>query len=94
LAALIDRVELKESGIDVSLKLPIPAPEAQNRAIPSEVPITRFIPVQVRRRGAEMRLVIEPDGAPARGKDQALLKAVARAHRWFDWLSSGRARSV
>ena len=94
LAALIDRVELKEFGMDVSLKLRIPAAEAQNRAIPSEVPITRLIPVQVRRRGVEMRLIIESDGAPARGTDQPLLKVVARARRWFDRLSSGRARSV
>jgi site-specific DNA recombinase len=48
----------------------------------------------IRRRGVEMRLVIKGNGAPAPQADSALLKAVARAHRWSEDLLMGRARSV
>jgi site-specific DNA recombinase len=47
-----------------------------------------------RRRGVELRLVIN-GGASASGQtDQALLRAVARAHCWFDDLVSGRCGSM
>jgi site-specific DNA recombinase len=56
--------------------------------------IARFFPLQVKRRGVELRLVIEGNGASAPRADQALLKAVARPRRWFDDLVSGRAQSI
>jgi site-specific DNA recombinase len=47
--------------------------------------------MQLRRRGVELRLVIN-SGASASGQtDQALLRVVARAHCWFDDLVSGRS---
>ena len=47
--------------------------------------------MQIRRRGVELRLVIN-GGASASGQtDQALLRAVARAHCWFDDLVSGHS---
>jgi site-specific DNA recombinase len=48
----------------------------------------------IRRRGFEMRLVIEGSGAPAARADLALLKAVARARQWSEYLLTGRAQSV
>ena len=56
--------------------------------------VTRFIPLQLKRRGAELRLVIS--GAPIQRPkvDLALLKALGRARRWFDQLSSGEAASL
>jgi hypothetical protein len=48
----------------------------------------------VRRRGVEMRLVIEGNRAPAAQADSALLKAVARARQWSENLLAGRAQSV
>jgi ABC-type nitrate/sulfonate/bicarbonate transport system substrate-binding protein len=48
----------------------------------------------IRRRGVEMRLVIEAHRAPAPRADSALLKAVARARQWSDDLLAGRAQAV
>ena len=48
----------------------------------------------IRRRGVEMRLVIEGNRAPAARADAALLKAVARAHAWSEDLLTGAARSI
>jgi len=47
--------------------------------------------MQIRRRGVELRLLIN-GGAIASGQtDRALLRAVARAHCWFDDLVNGRS---
>jgi hypothetical protein len=56
--------------------------------------IRRVVPMQIKRRGVEMRLVIKGNSTPAKGADLALLKAFARAHQWFDDLLSGRVRSI
>jgi len=47
----------------------------------------------MKRRGVEIRLVLEGDSTPSR-VDLPLLKAVARARRWSQDLLSGRVRSV
>jgi hypothetical protein len=64
------------------------------RSTITELTVTRVFPMQIRRRGFEMRLIIEGSGAPAPRADLALLKAVARAHQWSDDLLAGRAQSV
>ncbi len=50
--------------------------------------------MQIRRHGVEMRLVLDSPGNRAREPDTALIKAVVRAHTWFDDLMNGRARSL
>jgi hypothetical protein len=56
-------------------------------------PIT--IPVSFRARGEELRIVIEGKGASATPhQDLTLIKAVVRAHIWFDRLLSGEATSI
>jgi site-specific DNA recombinase len=50
---------------------------------------TRFIPLKMKRRGVAMRLVIG-GGVSTRKIDTTLLRAVARGHKWFNDLLSGR----
>jgi site-specific DNA recombinase len=94
LYALVDRVDLTETGIRVSLKLPIPETASRPAADANDLIVARFFPMTVRRRGVEMRLVIKGNGAPALRADSALLKAVARARQWSEDLLAGRAQSV
>ena len=49
--------------------------------------------MQMKRRGVEMRMVLEGDSTPSR-VDLPLLKAVARARRWSQDLIAGRVQSV
>jgi len=65
LSALVDRVDLTETGIRVSLKLPIPETASRPAADANDLIVARFFPMTVRRRGVEMRLVIKGNGAPA-----------------------------
>jgi hypothetical protein len=94
LSALVDRVDLTETGIRVSLKLPMPETTSRLAANANELIIGRFFPMTVRRRGVEMRLVIEGNRAPAARIDSALLKAVARARQWSEDSLAGQAQSV
>jgi hypothetical protein len=55
------------------------------------VAVSRFIPTH-QTKGVELRLVVNGDRGKAQNADPALLKAIARAHRWFDDLVTGRGR--
>ena len=91
---LIERVGLKQDGIDVSIKLPIPSDEGRDVATPNELALTRFVPMRMKRRGVEMRLIIDGDAASLARIDLPLLDATARAYRWSNDLLAGRARSI
>jgi len=89
LASLLERVELRPEALRVSLKLPIAAAASPS----ATVSITHELPIQLRRRGIEQRLLI-PGAVPAARIDRALLKAVARAHCWLEDLTYGRVASM
>jgi site-specific DNA recombinase len=93
LAALVHRVELSRDGLRLSLKVP---PEMGGGSDPQcrDTIVTRFVPLQLKRRGAELRLIVPDAHTPRPKVDLALLKAVGRARRWFDQLASGRATSL
>ncbi len=86
IARMVHRVDLKENGIELSVKFPIPRGED---TAPKELHFTRFIPMQVKRRGVEMRLVGSGGYGNRHKTDPALFKAVARAHRWFEEIVQG-----
>jgi site-specific DNA recombinase len=90
---LIDRIELRNDGVRVTLKIPVPCLHAgvQTRSILS---LSRFVPLKIKRRGVETRIIIAAGNEPPRKVDSALLKAVARARVWFDELASGRVHSL
>ena len=56
--------------------------------------MTRVFPMQIRRRGFEMRLVIQGNRAPAPLADLTLIKAIARGRLWADDLLTGRVDSI
>jgi DNA invertase Pin-like site-specific DNA recombinase len=94
IAALVDRVELKSDGIRVSIKLPIAGVVKSGAQLPDQVAIARSFPMQLKRRGVELRMIVGDHNRSAAIVDLSLLKAVARAHRWFDEISTGKARSL
>ena len=94
LRLLIDRVELRDDGIRLSIKLPIAPSEGLAGRGPTHVALTRLIPLRMRRRGIELRLVIGDSSKASPRTDPALLKMIARAHCWFDDLVSGRVASM
>ena len=75
---IIQRVELKQDSIRIVLLL-------------ESISISRNIPMQIKRRGVEMRLVLAADYTKP---DPTLVKAIAKAHKWFAELSSGKITSI
>ena len=63
-----------------SINLPLPVDGTHGAA--AMLPITQFFAMRMKRRGGEMRLIIGGADAPPRKPDAALLKAIARAHRY------------
>ncbi len=94
LELLISRVELRNDGIRLSINLPVGPFEKLADRGPAHLNLTRLIPMQMRRRGIEMKFVINGNSKAAQRTDPALLKMIARAHCWFDDLFSGRAASM
>ena len=90
---LVDRIELCDDGVRVTLKIRVPCSRAgvQTNSI---LDLSRFVPLKMKRRGVETRIIIAAGDEPPRKVDSALLKAVARARVWFDELASGRVRSL
>lgn len=86
---LAERIDLASDQIAITLNL--------KPLIGGQGPtIRQSIPIRIKRRGVEMRLVIEGTDNPSKAckPDPALIKAVVRAHKWFDDLVSGRAGSL
>ncbi|MGO9212819.1 MAG: recombinase family protein [Syntrophales bacterium] len=82
----VRRVELQKSGIRLTLSLAsLMVPEV-------DLTIIRDIPMRMKRRVIEMRLIINGTG-PAR-VDQTLLKTIVRAHKWFNALATGKMKNM
>jgi site-specific DNA recombinase len=83
LAILIDRVELGPNILRLVIAL-------QSFADVNEE-LAKDIPLRIKRRGVEMRLVIASDHPAAAKADPTLLKEIGRAHRCFEALLTGKA---
>ena len=84
---LVERVELASEWLTFSLDLSPIADEP-------DMVVRHAVPARIRRRGVETKLVLDGIGTAPAAPDPALIKAVVRAHRWFDDLIAGRARSL
>ena len=92
LGNLVERAELKEDGIELLIRLSVTL--GSNATTESrEIVFRHFERIKIQRRGVEMRLVIDNEVTQST-VDPVLLKMVARAHRWFDGLVSGRESSL
>ena len=94
LRTLVDRVELRRDGIELTLDLRSLIPPNQIASQAANPRITRLVPMQMKRRGIETRLVLPGEGPSFARTDPALLRAVARGYCWFAELASGKALST
>jgi hypothetical protein len=88
LGELTERVELRRDGIQITLRLPILSDGGEKH-----LSLSSAVPILIKRRGAEMRLVLAGDNRRT-SLNRPLLRALARAHRWAEELLSGRVRSL
>ena len=90
---MVRRVELRDGGTAVTLGIEVPCSRAGVRTS-STLSLTRFVPLRMKRRGVETRIIMSADDDLPRKVDPALLKAVARSRAWFEELASGQVRSL
>jgi hypothetical protein len=93
LADITDRAELSDDGVLLSIKLPLVHEYDKGDRLPGLLSLTKLVPIRFRRRGIEMRMVIEDDHLESR-IDLSVLKTVARARKWSLDLVAGRALSL
>ena len=91
LTELIKQVQLTESGLRITVNIPVVSVGSG----PSEgISLSHFVPMTIRRRGVELRLILNGQSDGLRRVDPALLKALARGRAWFEELASGRVGSL
>ena len=90
---LVEKAVLTDEGIRLGLKIPVPCGGRGAALAYKLLHLFRFVPSKVKRRGVEMRLIINGGNEPSK-PDPALLKAFARARGWFEELATGRVRSL
>ncbi len=83
------RLEIKRSGLASLLA----EPDA-GTAEPPDGPVGLVVPIQLKRRGVEAKLVLQAAGSRSSPPDAKLVTLIADAHRWIDDLAAGRASSV
>jgi hypothetical protein len=86
-------VHLTDKGIRIALKVPIPS-TSEEQPSTAVLRLSHFVPMKVKRRGVEMRIVIDGQLQAPQQVDPALLKALARARCWFEEVVSGRVQSL
>jgi len=92
LAELTERVELGREGVKLTLRLPYSTLGTANQAS-DRLTLTRFVPMVMKRRGVEQRIVLKGASAPSEVY-QPLLKSVGRSRKWVHELMAGRVQSV
>jgi hypothetical protein len=88
---LVERIVIADDALAITLRRTALIKDAGDSP---DDPIRFIVPIQFRRRGVEMKLVIaDLPERPAR-LDPALIKSVARGHQWFEDLATGRVVSL
>jgi hypothetical protein len=93
LAEITERAELGNDGILLSIRLPLVLEDEKSDRLPGQLILTKLVPLRLRRRGIETRMVVEDDLSERR-IDLPVLKAIARARRWSLDLIAGRTSSL
>jgi site-specific DNA recombinase len=94
LAAIVNRIELSPIRLRVILSAAVLFPSTPEAVDAKAAVLIRDVPLRIKRRGVEMRLVIEGRSASPTTPDPVLLKEIRRAHRCFEALVSGQVGSV
>lgn len=84
LRMVVNKVELYPDELGLTLGLDSLIPYLVDAG--HDLAITRHLPIDIKRRGAEMRLIVQDETATPQRTDQTMIKAVANGHGWYaDW---------
>ncbi|HXP76626.1 MAG TPA: recombinase family protein [Stellaceae bacterium] len=83
------RIDINRFGLRSVLAIP----EHQESARQDEAPLVVSVPVELRRLGKEIRLIVTSGNQQAK-QDPALIKAIVRAHAWLALLRNREVESI
>jgi hypothetical protein len=86
LAEVVNRIELSPIRLRVILSAAPLVPSIGEELDLQKAVLVRDVPLRLKRRGVEMRFVIEGPSASPTNSDPVLLKEIRRAHRCFEAL--------
>jgi hypothetical protein len=92
--SVVERVELKRDGMQITLNLRALFPTELVPDGRGSLCMTRVLRMQMKRRGVETRLVIPGEAVAVSRSDPALLRALSRGYQWFGELALGRVAST
>ena len=94
LTRIVDQITVRERAIEIGVRAMGIWPSEPELADHDQATLIE-VPVQLKRCGMAVRLVVQaPGAASARGSDPKLVALLAKAQRWFACLSSGRSETV
>ncbi|MGE0669142.1 MAG: recombinase family protein, partial [Sphingomonadales bacterium] len=96
IASLLDKVAFAETELQILLNRGVLATTFGLRAPASkdEKTLDLIVPARLRRRGVELKFVIEGSAEASPIPDPALIKAVVKARRWREMLLNGDAATL
>nr|MDP9196807.1 recombinase family protein [Pseudomonadota bacterium] len=93
LKQLLHRIVLTEEMLTLELKPSTLLHHLGTKKIAAVNPVSITAPLQIKKRGIETKLVI-PGTDETRMSDTTLIKAIARAHAWWEEMVSGTSSSI
>jgi DNA invertase Pin-like site-specific DNA recombinase len=92
--SVLERAELRTDGLRLCVSLQRFLAPNDHKALIVVPMLTRLVPLQLRRRGFELRLMIDNKRAVAAKPDPMLLALIGRARAWFEHIRSGEVKST
>jgi DNA invertase Pin-like site-specific DNA recombinase len=98
LQSFVDRIDVHPDHMSIGINLQklsclLGLREAGPTATETTISVI-YLPLRLKRRGVEARLVVGGDAEPVSKPDTALIKLIAKAHRWCDRMTDGSAASI
>jgi site-specific DNA recombinase len=87
------RIALNRQSVEQHLEIAVDEREASKEGSKGGISIVLNVPAELRRLGKEKRLIVAAHTEKTR-PDPALIKAVVRAHQWFEMLKSRKVLSI
>ena len=100
LQALVDRIDVHPDHISITINLQklsrlLGLPEAETIGTESTAIVNMIhLPLRLKRRGIEAKLMVGGDAEPVSKPDTALIALIAKAHRWCDQITDGSTASI
>ena len=98
LQSFVDRIDVHPDHIGIAINVRklssvLGLPEAGSTETAATVRMIQ-LPLRLKRRGVEAKLVVGGNAEPVSNPDAALIALIAKAHRWCGQMTDGSTRSI